>query len=437
MRWTRILAFVASCASQSACATSPAPQLQAASAQATALPTITGTAPAPARMPVTILISIDGFRPDYLTRGVTPNLSRLARDGVTGPMHPSFPSKTFPNHYTLVTGMRPDHNGIVANSMEDSSRPGETFTMATDDPFWWNAAEPLWVTADKAGLRTATMFWPGSNVAYGGTLTRDGDDGHKQVIGGTRPDDWAQFNQAIDNVQRVNGVLDWLRRPADIRPVFVTLYFDTVDSAGHETGPDGAKTIAAVAEVDARIGQLVAGLAAIGQPANLVIVADHGMAATSSARTIALDTIADRKDYRVLASGPYAALEAMPGHAAALERRLFVKRDHLQCWRKADIPARFAYGKNPRVPPYLCLADDGWLVQASAPKKAETGGNHGYDNLAPDMTALFIANGPAFGSGRTIPAFDNVDIQPLVAAVLGIDPGKTDGSDVTWRLARR
>lgn len=386
------------------------------------------------RAPVTILISIDGFRPDYLARGVTPNLTRLATGGVTGPMHPSFPSKTFPNHYTLVTGLRPDRNGIVANNMEDARRPNEKFTMATDDPFWWNEAEPIWVTAEKAGIRTATMFWPGASVAVGGTKA---EKWPYDITGGTRPEDWQQFNIAVSNVQRVNAVLDWLRRPANIRPKFITLYFDTVDTAGHRFGPADQRTTDAVAEVDARIGDLVNGLATLGQSANFVIVADHGMAPTSSDRTIALDGIANPADYRIIESGPYATLVPTPGREKALERKLFAKHPHMTCWRKADIPARFAYGKNPRVPPYLCLAEDGWAIDPSKPKEAKTGGNHGYDNMANDMTALFIANGPAFAVARVIPAFDNVDIQPLLASVLGINLGTTDGSLATWDAVKK
>jgi predicted AlkP superfamily pyrophosphatase or phosphodiesterase len=399
-----------------------------------AAPPPVAQAPQESRAPVTILVSIDGFRPDYLDRGVTPNLSRLAATGVTGPMHPSFPSKTFPNHYTLVTGLRPDHHGIVANKMEDERRPGETFTMASDDPFWWNEAAPLWVNADQAGVRTATMFWPGANVAIGGVRAEKWPN---EINGGVRPDDWQQYNEAVTGSQRVNAVLDWLRRPAAIRPAFLTLYFDTVDTAGHHFGPGDARTTAAVADVDARIGELVAGLAALGQPANLVLVSDHGMAATSSTRTIALDSIANPADYRIVEAGPYAALAAIPGHETALEKRLLAAHAHMACWRRAEIPARFAYGKNPRVPPYLCLADTGWTIAPSTPKAASTGGNHGYDNMADDMTALFIAYGPAFAVGRTIPAFDNVDVQPMLAALLGIAPGVTDGSLKTWNAVRK
>jgi predicted AlkP superfamily pyrophosphatase or phosphodiesterase len=201
----------------SACATTPPPSTAAVAA------------PAEERAPVTILVSIDGFRADYLTRGVTPHLNELAAGGISAAMHPSFPSKTFPNHWTLVTGMRPDRSGIVSNNMEDVARPNQKFTMDdSKDPFWWNAAEPIWVTAEKAGIRSATMFWPGSNVGWGGTM--DQEFPH-DVTGATRPEDWWPFDIVVPAGQRVAGVIDWLRRPAATRPKLITLYFDNIDTA--------------------------------------------------------------------------------------------------------------------------------------------------------------------------------------------------------------
>lgn len=251
--------------------------------------------------PVTVLVGIDGFRADYLERGITPRLAALAADGASGPMRPSFPTKTFPNHYALVTGKRPDRNGIAGNSMIDPRRPGVIFSLgnATQalDPFWWSEAEPLWITAERAGLRTATMFWPGSEVPFAGQ----------------RPSDWLRYDQNIGNVQRVNTLIDWLRRPATIRPAFATIYFDTVDTAGHRFGPDSAEVNAALAEVDARIGELVDGAAALGVPLNLVIVADHGMRQTVDARVIQLDTLIDRASYIAVETGPYAAIEPVTG----------------------------------------------------------------------------------------------------------------------------
>lgn len=383
------------------------------------------------KAPVTILVSIDGFRADYLDRGITPVLSALAAGGVSAAMHPSFPSKTFPNHWAMVTGDTPDRSGIVANRMEDPERPGETFTMATDDPFWWNGAQPIWVAAERAGIRTATMFWPGSNVAWGGHVA---NDAHHSVVGGTRPEDWQQFNMAVTGRQRVDAVLDWLRRPAETRPRFVTLYFDTVDTAGHQYGPDDPHTDAAIAAIDTRIGTLVDGLKALHQPADLVIVADHGMAAVSSDRVVALDTIAPPADYRIVEAGPYASLAPTPGHEADLARRLIGRHGHATCWRKQDIPARFDYGSNRRIPPFFCLADPGWEVLATAPATPFSGGAHGYDNLAPSMQALFIANGPAFARGMRLAPFPNVDVYALLRDLLKLPPAHdVDGTDAPFR----
>ena len=376
----------------------------------------------PAAKPITILVSIDGFRPDYLQRGVTPNLNALAAQGISAVMRPSFPSKTFPNHTTLVTGLVPDHNGIVANTMYDARKPGEKFTMATDDPFWWADSEPVWIAAEKAGIRTATLFWPGSNVEHGGL----------------RPHDWIQFNQKVSNRQRVDGVLDWLRRPASNRPAFVTTYFDIVDTAGHEFGPDSPEVTQAAAQVDKAIGDLRRGLKVLGLRANLVVVADHGMAGLAPDRVVRLDQFANPDDYKLVEDGPFASFAAVPGHEASLEAAIAKVPPHVQCWAKAQIPARFHYGAHPRVPDYLCLADAGWLVLAKAPKKPVSGGTHGYDNQAPEMAALFIASGPAIKPKGAIPSFDNVDVEPLIRDLIGLPQGSPrDGDDAPFKALMR
>lgn len=395
-------------------------------------PQVATTAEAP-RAPVTILVSLDGFRADYLDRGITPNLSRLAAGGVRAAMRPSFPSKTFPNHWTLVTGLRPDRHGIVANKIEAEGRT-DVFTMASDDPWWWNEAVPIWVDAEKAGVRTATMFWPGSIVAIGGSKAAAWP---YKITGGTRPQDFMQYYEEIGSLQRVAALIDWLRRPAATRPRFLTTYFEAVDTVGHERGPDHPETNKAIAETDAAIGMLVAELAALGQPANLVIVADHGMAAVSRERAIALDTMLTAGDYRTIETGPYAALVATPGREAAVEAALLKPHPHMACWRKADVPARLHYGRHPRVPPYLCLAEIGWqIVDKSG--TAVDGGAHGYDGAAPEMAALFVASGPAFAPGRTLPAFDNPDVHALLRRLTGLPAATgTDGSDAVFATVLR
>lgn len=378
------------------------------------------------RTPVTILIGVDGARPDYLSPAVTPNLSRLAADGVSAAMQPSFPTKTFPNFWTIATGVRPDRSGIVGNKMEDAARPGETFTMESDDPFWWNAARPIWIAAEQAGIRSATMFWPGSEVAWGGS----GKPDHGVYAGGAHASDWQAFNQAITAEQRVDAVVDWLRRPAATRPRLVTVYFDDVDVAGHDHGPTGAETRAAMTRVDAAIGRLQRELAALGQPANLIVVADHGMAATAPERVIAFDQVAPADSYRLIETGPYAAIEPMPGKESALAAALARPHPHMQCWPKAAIPARLRYGSNPRAPSFLCLAQVGWVISATAPTKAVSGGSHGYDNAVPEMQALFVAGGPAFRNGVRLPPFRNTAIHPLLRRMLSLPADPTlDGDD--------
>ncbi len=369
------------------------------------------------REPVTILVSIDGFRPDYLDRGLTPTLSALAQRGVVASMRPSFPSKTFPNHWATVTGYVPDNNGIVANSFTDPSRAEDKFTMATTDPFYWKGQEPIWVTAEKAGIRTAAMFWPGSAVAYGGEVI---PDSYGKIEGGVRPQDWTAFDQAVSPTQRVNTVIDWLRRPRDIRPQFVTLYFDEVDTAGHDGGPDSAAVNEAIAAVDRDIAELLAGLESLGQQANLVITSDHGMAETRTSRTVELDRILPRDAYQLVEAGPYVSLNPVPGREAEVEARLLTPHQHMECWRKDAIPARFQYGKSPRIPLYLCLAQVGWQIFPERREGERVGGNHGYDNASPEMAALFIANGPAFANGERLDSFDNVDINPLIRELLDL-----------------
>ncbi|WP_394778574.1 ectonucleotide pyrophosphatase/phosphodiesterase [Undibacterium sp.] len=371
-----------------------------------------------------ILISLDGFRPDYLNRGATPNLNALAATGALAEgMLPSFPSITFPNHYTLVTGLRPDHHGIVGNTMEDARiQPNSRFKLsdhgAVADRRWWDEAEPIWVTAEKQGIRTGTMFWPGSEAD----------------IHGVRPTKWLPFDGKLPPAARVDTLLGWLDGvPSTAAPSsqfgFMTLYFDDVDHAGHESGPDAAQTTEAVARVDAAIGRLLAGLKARNINANIIVVADHGMAAISKQRVIRLDHVAPEGSFRTVTAGTYAGIEAAPGQESVLAAALLKPQDHMQCWRKADIPARFEFGHNARVSSFLCLADVGWMI-ATDEKNAERtseGGAHGYDNAAPEMRALFLASGPAF-KHVTLKPFDNVDVYPLVMSLIGVKALPNDGN---------
>jgi predicted AlkP superfamily pyrophosphatase or phosphodiesterase len=366
--------------------------------------------PGPAQRPLVVLVSIDGFRPDYLDRGVTPTLSRLAAEGVRATMRPSFPTKTFPNHYTLVTGLRPDRHGVVDNSMWDAAVSADQFSMARSaDPRWWEEGTPIWVTAERQGVRTATMFWPGSDVP----------------IHGVRPTRWRPFDMKVTADQRVDQALAWVD---EAKPAFLTVYFDDVDSAGHDFGPDAPELNAAAARVDAALARLATGLQARGLAANLVIVADHGMAATSPERRIFADDLIDMDAVRTVTMGAFMSLYPKPGREPEVARALLKAHPRMQCWRKAQIPARYRYGKNPRVPPYFCLPATGWEITTHGfkPRKPQWG-NHGYDPFAPEMAAIFVAHGPAFRRGASLAMFDNVDVYPLLARLLHVRPEANDG----------
>lgn len=394
-------------------------------------PNAATAAPDP-RQPV-ILISIDGFRPDYLDKGITPTLNQMKATGASARMRPSFPTKTFPNHYTLVTGLRPDRHGIVGNSMIDPRRPGQMFSLGDArqslDPFWWTQAEPIWITAEKAGVRSATMFWPGSEIGFPeDPANKAATDAHALDKSGIwRPSDWVRFDQNVTDTQRVDTVVDWMRRPARIRPRFVTLYFDRVDTAGHKFGPVSKEVDKEIAAVDRAIGRLSRELRAMGLKPTFVVVSDHGMAASDEARVIQLDTLIDRQSYIAVETGPYAAIEPAAGTDTRVYDALLKPHDHMTCYRKEDFPPRLAWGQNARVAAIICLANDGWTILSGTPAYPVTGGNHGWDNQSADMDALFLATGPAIRAGARIDTFDNVSLYPMLARLIGVTPRAHDG----------
>lgn len=388
--------------------------------------------PSPPKGALTILISLDGFRPDYLDRGNTPALNALAAGGARGAMRPSFPSLTYPNHYALVTGKRPDHNGMVNNTLEDADIPGSPFSMsnraAVEDGRWWSQAKPIWVSAEQQGVHAGILFWPGSEAE----------------IDGVRPSRWRTFDMKTPSNDRVDALLSWI--DAKDPPLgFATLYFDRTDTEGHHHGPYSPQVDAAAAEVDAAVARLVAGLKARGlyETTNLVVVADHGMAPQPLSGLADVATLVDPAKVRFVSTGSVVGVRPLAGHEAEVAAALLKPHPHLTCWRKGQIPARYGYGTNRRVPPIVCLAERGWyFATAAAIKKRwqdhpRDGGAHGYDPFDPDMRAVFVAHGPAFRSGVTLPVFDNVDVYPLLTRLIGVKGETGDGTLGPVRAALR
>lgn len=366
--------------------------------------------------PTVILVSLDGFRWDYLDRGITPNLGRLASEGVRArAMVPVFPTKTFPNHYAIVTGDYPAHNGIMGNTFT-APDIGAKFAMsnhdAVRDPRFWGA-EPIWVTAERQGQRTAPFFWPGSEAA----------------IDGVKPTYVMPYDQRLPDKARVAQVLQWLDLPADRRPTFLTMYLSGVDGAGHRYGPDAPETRAAIRHADGIIGLLMKGLAerGIADKVNVIVVADHGMAATSPDRVIRLSEYIRRRWLDVDNLSP--ALMAWPH--AGFEDSVYAglkNAPHLTVYRRAELPARFHLEGSPRVPPVIAIADAGWTIRAGDDAVWSTNGDHGYDDSLPDMRAIFVAHGPAFRRGVVVPPFRNIHVYSLMAEILRVRPAPNDGS---------
>ncbi len=374
------------------------------------------TAPSPVSQATVVLVSIDALRADALGSGNMPTLDAIAADGVHARwMNPSYPTLTFPNHYTLVTGLRPGHHGVVHNQMRDAEL-GNFVSKRYDtlDARWWSGGEPLWTTMERQGKPTAVLFWPGSAVE----------------IRGERPSHWRPFDKTMTVDARVQQILDWLDLPLAKRPRFIAAYFDQVDVAAHLCGAHCADAIAAEREVDAGLAKLRAGIAARsdGRRIDLVVVSDHGMADVANGNIRYLDDIVPADSIDIQDDGPIVLVAPRAGHEAEA-MRLVGRHDHSECWRRESLPPAWHYGSNPRIPAIVCQADEGWLLElhTDKPFTQPVKGEHGYAPETPSMRATFVAEGPDFRRGVELAPFDNVDAYPLLAHLLGIAPLANDG----------
>ncbi|MEX2585251.1 MAG: ectonucleotide pyrophosphatase/phosphodiesterase [Balneolaceae bacterium] len=366
-----------------------------------------------------LLISIDGFKPAYLDRMETPHLDQLAASGVMAEaLIPVFPTKTFPTHYSMVTGLYPEQTGVISNTMADPDLE-ERFRLSNQAAITdgrWYGGEPIWVTAEKQGRRSATLFWPGSEAE----------------INGIRPDRWMPYDGGLSYTARVDSVVAWLDEPDESRPDLLTLYFHSVDSRAHRYGTDSDEVRQAVEDVDSQIGYLIHRLQEIGRwpDINLLITSDHGMVDLSEERVVFLDDIIDLKSVDVIDWTPVAMIQPKEGMADEVYQQLKAAEMHYQVYRKAEIPERFRLRNHQRTPEIVVLADLGYTLTSHSyySWRGIMGAAHGYDNRHPEMHGIFLATGPAFRSGYQFGRLESIHLYALMCRLLRVEPAPNEGS---------
>ena len=360
----------------------------------------------------TVIISLDGCRWDYPYMYDTPFLDRLASEGVQAVMQPSFPSSTFPNHYTLATGLVPDHHGIIGNKFYDK-RSGTTFQLGKnqDDPAFWGG-DPIWLTAKHQGKRVGVVYWPGSDVA----------------IKGEYPDYWHKYSQRplLTFVERIAKIEEMLKMPADKRPQLIMAYFSEPDHSGHTYGPESRQTRQQVETLDCLLGQLWDDIQKMPDAAdiNLIVTSDHGMTRLSNERIIRLDKCLDPAWYERIATGFPSMVFAKKGCEGKILKALAAV-PHIRAYRKAEVPTYLHFGSNGNVGDIVVLPDLGFVTSEHDKTIA---GTHGFDPTYGDMNVIFRAAGPDFKKGyKREKVFQNVNVYPLLAHLLGITPADCDG----------
>ncbi|XP_077870144.1 venom phosphodiesterase-like [Saccoglossus kowalevskii] len=370
-----------------------------------------------------LLLSLDGFRADYLLRGLTPNIEKLANCGSHAPfMRAVFPTDTFPNHYSIATGLYPESHGIVANNMYDPNfRTVFSIGNAESRKSRWWGGEPIWVTAENQGLRTATYFWVGSDVE----------------IAGVRPTYWFPYNGDTSYEQRVDIVLGWLTMQEEKRPSLITLYFDEPDHEGHDTGPYSDELNVVLQRVDKTVGDLMDGIVKAGlhNCMDVIVLADHGMAERSCDRVFFMgDYITTSEYYYRL--GANARLE--PKSNAKLKDphdivgAMQCEENHVTPYVKWELPKNWHYSNNLRIDNTVIVADNGWTISSNNDSNYQerycSGGTHGYDNKGESMGALFLAHGPSFKQHQQIDTFLNIELYNLMTDILDIEPAPNNGT---------
>ncbi|NXT51955.1 ENPP3 phosphodiesterase, partial [Pluvianellus socialis] len=383
--------------------------------------------PAGFDLPPLILFSMDGFRAEYLQTwsSLLPNIEKLKTCGTHSKyMRAVYPTKTFPNHYTIVTGLYPESHGIIDNSMYDVELDRNFSLSGTEkfDPSWWKG-QPVWLTAMYQNLKAGTFFWPGSDVA----------------INGTYPTLYSVFNSSVSYEERISGILKWLDYTKSERPDFYTLYIEEPDSSGHSFGPVSGGVIKALQIADQAVGMLMEGLKQrnLHNCVNLIVLADHGMEKTYCRQLEYMTDYFNQIDFYIY-PGPAARIRAknIPKDyfSSKLMTGLFplaqCKRSpqHFKPYLTPNLPKRFHYANNIRIDKVHLLVDRQWLAVRDGNYKGCDGGNHGYNNEFKSMEAIFLAYGPSFKEKTEVDAFENIEVYNLMCDLLHITPAPNNGT---------
>ena len=363
-----------------------------------------------------LLISLDAYRWDYPTVFNTPNLNKIAKEGVKAKSLIScYPSKTFPNHYSIATGLHPNNHGIVNNSFYDKELGyyaiGNRKSVENGNFYF---GEPIWVTAEKQGVKSASYFWVGSEAP----------------IQGIQPTYWKKYSNKTTFEQKIDTVIHWFSLPESERPRLVTFYHYQPDWTSHDYGPLAKETRMVAEQLDSLIGVFMAKIEKlpIAKKINVIVLSDHGMAEISNDKYINLSNHLNKEWFSSITGGnPVYTLQPKPEfYAQALEE--LKKIEHLKVWERKDIPKRYVYGSSSRINDILIETELGWIVAWTDDKEKYTGGTHGYDNLIPEMQGIIIAKGPAFKKGFVHESFMNINVYPIIADILGLKPAKVDGN---------
>ena len=370
--------------------------------------------------PYVVLISFDAFRWDYSERGITPNIEQMKQNGVTAKsLQPCFPSKTFPNHISIITGMYPEHHGIISNQMFNL-KTGESYGLdnrkAVKDPVWYKGTA-FWEVAEANNIKTASFFWPQSSITDSTRI----------------PTYTRNYDESIPFTNRIDTVLYWLNMSYSERPHFITVYFHETDSFGHNYGPDSPEINLCIARHDSLIGRLNDGLAKIGMcdSVNVILLSDHGMTDIYPEKTIEVKNILHEDNYKHINDGPFFMVEPEESEFNKVFSELKSAENHYSTYTKKSIPEYFHYSENELIYSIILIADPGWsIIQSSEDENwyADSKGNHGYDNYFLDMHGTFIASGPAFKQNYQTGTIRNIDIFPMLAKIFNLEiKHKIDG----------